>query len=105
MIERVVACGVPFVLVTGRPARWVPPVAAQLPQAGLAVCANGALLYDAAEDRIVRARALSTELLAEVADALRATPPEGALAVHPVEPGRFAQAPPVLARAASVHPR
>lgn len=97
VIERVVARGVPFVLVTGRPARWVPPVAAQLPQVRLAVCANGALLYDAVEDRIVWDRALPAARLAELADAVLATLPECGLAVERVGQGGFDEAPPFLA--------
>lgn len=53
MVRRVVAADVPFVLVTGRPPRWIPPVVDELGYAGFAVCANGALLYDAADDRVL----------------------------------------------------
>ena len=34
-VHRVVAAGVPFVLVTGRPPRWIPPIVEQLGRAGL----------------------------------------------------------------------
>ena len=44
VVERLVAAGVGFVLVTGRPPRWIPPVVAQLDVASLAVCANGSVL-------------------------------------------------------------
>jgi len=53
VVRRVVAAGVPFVLATGRPPRWIPPVVDELGHAGLAVCANGALLYDAAADAVL----------------------------------------------------
>jgi len=82
VIARVVARGVPFLLVTGRPPRWVPPVAAQLPQVRLAVCSNGAVLYDAVEDRILWDHALPAARLAELADAVLATLPEAGLAVE-----------------------
>ena len=103
VIERVVARGVPFVLVTGRPARWVPPVAAQLPQVRLAVCANGAMLYDAVEDRIVWDHALPAARLAELADAVLAALPGCGLAVERVGQGGFDDAPPFLADAGYVH--
>jgi len=34
-VHRVVAAGVPFVLVTGRPPRWIPPIVELLGYAGL----------------------------------------------------------------------
>ena len=38
--------GVPVVFVTGRPPRWMAQVAERTGHTGLAVCANGALVYD-----------------------------------------------------------
>lgn len=74
-VHAVVAAGVPFVLVTGRPPRWVPPVTEQLGLTPLAVCANGAVLYDSAADEVLHAEELPVALLAEVASvALRALP-------------------------------
>lgn len=87
-IERLVAAGVGFVLVTGRPPRWIPPVVAMLPVAPLAVCANGGVLYDAAADRVVWARTFDTEVLAELAGAVADVLPTGGLAVERV--GAFA---------------
>jgi Cof subfamily protein (haloacid dehalogenase superfamily) len=103
VIARVVARGVPFVLVTGRPPRWVPPVAAQLPEVRLAVCSNGALLYDAVEDRIVWDHALSAARLAELGAAVLATLPECGLAVERVGRGAFDEASQFLADAGYVH--
>ena len=37
VIDKLVAAGVGFVLVTGRPPRWIPPVTAQLGVARLAI--------------------------------------------------------------------
>ncbi len=45
--------GVPVILVTGRPPRWIPPVAEATGLTGYAVCANGAVLYDIGADRVV----------------------------------------------------
>ncbi|MDN5858235.1 MAG: Cof-type HAD-IIB family hydrolase [Pseudonocardia sp.] len=103
MFARVVARGVPFVLVTGRPARWVPPVAAQLPQVRLAVCANGALLYDVVADRVVWDRALPVALLSELADAVLATLPECGLAVERAGKGAYDAASPFVADAGYVN--
>jgi Cof subfamily protein (haloacid dehalogenase superfamily) len=79
-----IAAGATFVLATGRPPRWIAPVVDALGFAPMSVCANGAVLYDPAADRIVSARTLSTDLLAELAEiATRAIPGAG-LAVERV---------------------
>lgn len=53
-VQNVVHDGTPFVLVTGRPPRWVPRIVEALGVAGPVVCSNGAVHYDAATDRILR---------------------------------------------------
>ena len=77
-IRNAVAAGAQFVLATGRPPRWIPPVVEQLGFAPMAVCANGAVVYDAANDRVVSARELSVDMLTELAEiAARAVPGVG----------------------------
>ncbi len=67
-----------FVLATGRPPRWIPPVVEGLGFAPLAVCANGAVIYDAETDRVLSARTLSVDALCELAEiAMRAIPGAG----------------------------
>jgi Cof subfamily protein (haloacid dehalogenase superfamily) len=76
--------GTQFVLATGRPPRWVQPVVDALGFAPMAVCANGAVIYNPATDEIVSARTLSADVLGEVAEiATRAIPGAG-LAVERV---------------------
>lgn len=82
VVRRAVAAEVPFVLVTGRPARWVVPVVDELGHAGLAVCSNGAVLYDAVADRVLDAVTLAPEVLVEVAETLAAAVPGCQLAVE-----------------------
>ena len=82
VVTRVVEAGVPFVLVTGRPPRWIPPVVEELGYAGLAVCANGAVLYDAAADRVLSSATLDPVRLRDVADALDDALPGCMLAVE-----------------------
>lgn len=68
-LTRVVAAGAGFVLVTGRPPRWIPPVLQRLP-AGLVrlcVCANGAVLYDAADDAVLGAHTLDPDAVRTLA--------------------------------------
>jgi hypothetical protein len=85
VVERLTAGGVGFVLVTGRPPRWIPPVVAQLGVATLAVCANGSVLYDAAEDRVLWANTLAPEVLARLAEAAAEALPGCRLAVERVD--------------------
>ena len=89
VIGRLVAAGVGFVLVTGRPPRWIPPVVAQLGVARLAVCANGAVLYDAVEDRVLWSRTLEPDVLAHLAAAAAETLPGCGLAVERVPTRAF----------------
>jgi len=63
---------VDVVFVTGRPPRWLPPIAEVTGHRGLAVCANGALVVDLATLGVVRATALPPATVLEVADRLRA---------------------------------
>ncbi|SBS72665.1 Cof-like hydrolase [uncultured Mycobacterium sp.] len=83
-VRAAVASGVQFVLATGRPPRWVPPVVEALGFAPMAVCANGAVIYDPDQDRIISARTLAVDVLTELAEiASRAIPGVG-LAVERV---------------------
>ena len=76
--------GTQFVLATGRPPRWVQPVVDALGFAPMAVCANGAVIYDPATDRIVSARTLSTDVLGELAEIATRVIPGAGLAVERV---------------------
>ena len=79
-----VQAGAQFVLATGRPPRWVHPVVDALGFAPMAVCANGAVIYDPAADRIVSARTLSAEVLGELAEIATRVIPGAGLAVERV---------------------
>lgn len=83
-VHAAVAAGTHFVLATGRPPRWVPMVVEELGIAPMAVCANGAVLYDSATDRIVAARTLTPDALAELADIATRVIPGAGLAVERV---------------------
>ncbi|RAV05891.1 HAD family hydrolase [Mycolicibacterium sp. GF69] len=78
------AAGAKFILATGRPPRWVQPVVDELGFAPMAVCANGAVLYDPSTDRIVSARTLSTDVLGELAEIATRVIPGSGLAVERV---------------------
>jgi len=67
-VHAVVESGTPFVLATGRPPRWIAPVSDQLGYAPFAVCANGAVLYDSAADRVISTAALQVDELKWIAE-------------------------------------
>jgi hypothetical protein len=83
-VTAAVDSGAVFVLATGRPPRWVHPVVDALGFAPMAVCANGAVIYDPATDRIISARTLSTDALAELAEIATRVIPGSGLAVERV---------------------
>ena len=83
VIDRLIAAGVSFVLVTGRPPRWIPP-SSRARHARLAICANGAVLYDAVDDAVLWSRTLLTDTLAALAEATAEVLPGSGLAVERV---------------------
>lgn len=67
--------GIVFVLVTARPPRTARLVAEHLGVTGLAICCNGALVYDLAMERVVRHAPLAPEIVWRVVVALRTAVP------------------------------
>ena len=86
-IEVLQALPVPLVVATGRPVRWLRQLFDQMAHPVPAVCANGAVIYDADADRVLRADPLSVDMLLDVTKRLREAIPDIALAVE-VEDGR-----------------
>ncbi len=87
MIAAVEASGAPFVMVTGRPPRWMAPLVEATGHRGLAICANGALVYDLHTEQVVQAHLLGAEVAAEVVGALRREVPGIAFAVEHLDHG------------------
>jgi Cof subfamily protein (haloacid dehalogenase superfamily) len=75
VIARVLAAGTPFVLVSGRPPRWIPRVAEAAGLSGYAVCANGASVYDIGADEVLTAHELSPVRLMDIVNAVEAALP------------------------------
>lgn len=64
-----------LVLATGRPPRWLDSVAEAVGRRGVAVCSNGALVYDLRQRRPIRVRPLLAEVgLAAAATVRKAVP-------------------------------
>jgi Cof subfamily protein (haloacid dehalogenase superfamily) len=81
-IAAVEDAGAAFVMVTGRPTRWMRIVAEQTGHHGIAVCANGALVYDLHTESVVRSYLLTAQAARDVVDALRDAIPGIAFAVE-----------------------
>jgi HAD superfamily hydrolase (TIGR01484 family) len=79
---RVEAAGARFVLVTGRPPRVMPGIAAAFGHRGTAICSNGALTYDMRSDAVIAGRLITPANLAAAARALRAAVPGIGIAVE-----------------------
>ncbi|MDO5617870.1 HAD hydrolase family protein [Kocuria sp.] len=67
--------GVPVVFVTGRPSRWLHPLSEQVSPVvstvGTVICANGAMVYDLAADRVLSANTFAGHIALRVAQRLR----------------------------------
>lgn len=77
--------GINLVFVTGRPPRWMAPVAEATGHHGLAICANGAVVYDLHEERVVESFPLAVVVAKEVVRRLRAALPDVGFAVERVD--------------------
>ncbi|MPV87583.1 HAD-IIB family hydrolase [Georgenia ruanii] len=83
-LQNSVRQGVPVLLVTGRPPRWLPPVLEATGHRGPVICANGAVVLDG-DSRVVTAHAIAPEQVREVAGRLRARVPDVLFAVETTE--------------------
>jgi hydroxymethylpyrimidine pyrophosphatase-like HAD family hydrolase len=80
VIDQVVQRSI-FVMATGRPPRWVHPVAELLGHRGLAVCSNGALIMDLTDESIVDAQLLSPGLARSAVALIQSMLPGAGIAV------------------------
>jgi Cof subfamily protein (haloacid dehalogenase superfamily) len=74
--------GLIVAFVTGRPPRWLDDVIEETGHIGVAVGANGAVLYDMVGERLLRVHTLEPALMRELADELRASFPKITFAVE-----------------------
>ena len=81
-VRAAVAAGAYFLVATGRPPRWIRPVVEALGFAPMAVCANGAVIYDPESDRVLSTRTLAVDTLAELAELATRVIPGAGLAVE-----------------------
>ncbi|MGH3647934.1 MAG: HAD family hydrolase [Micromonosporaceae bacterium] len=86
-LDAVAAAGVPFVMATGRPIRWLPEVLAQTGVRGPVICANGGVIYDPDADEVLDHTPLAPWVVSEVMAALRRELPEVSFAAE-IDHGR-----------------
>jgi Cof subfamily protein (haloacid dehalogenase superfamily) len=77
--------GILVVLCTGRPPRWMPPIAERTGHKGFAVCANGAVVYDLHTERIVESFPFDIDVARRLATAIKAALPDAQMAVERVD--------------------
>ncbi|MEU8798312.1 Cof-type HAD-IIB family hydrolase [Spirillospora sp. NPDC048819] len=83
-LARVERAGAMLVMVTGRPPRWMKEIAAAVDHHGVAICANGAVLYDLHTETVLKAEEIPAPVIAETVGRLRSIAPELRFAVeHP----------------------
>jgi Cof subfamily protein (haloacid dehalogenase superfamily) len=82
VLARVEQAGALFVMVTGRPPRWMAQVARDTGHRGLAVCANGALVYDLHTEQVVQDFRIDRGTALQLVQELRASVPGIAFAVE-----------------------
>jgi Cof subfamily protein (haloacid dehalogenase superfamily) len=68
--------GIGFVLVTGRPPRWLAPVRDQIAHRGVAICANGALVMDLQTEAVLHSDPFAHDVGLEVVQALMSLDPD-----------------------------
>lgn len=88
--------GTLVVLCTARPARWLKPLAEALGHRGVAICANGAMVWDLHAESIIDSSPLSPRIAQEVVALLQAQVPGGAWAVE--RAGSFGHEPSYVSR-------
>jgi Cof subfamily protein (haloacid dehalogenase superfamily) len=81
--------GALIVIATGRPPRWLPGIAEATGHHGVAICANGALVYDLAADRVVGSRPLAAADVPGIIAQLRSAVPGIVFALERID-GQFA---------------
>jgi Cof subfamily protein (haloacid dehalogenase superfamily) len=83
MLGTLDAAGIPVVFVTGRPPRWLERVAEG--RAGVAICANGALVVDLRTLGVLEATTFDPDIVLDVATRLRAVLPSAAFGLETLD--------------------
>jgi Cof subfamily protein (haloacid dehalogenase superfamily) len=84
-LTAVADAGAMVVIVTGRPPRWLRGIAEATGHHGLAICANGAIVWDLRDERAVASYPIEAHIVRDIAAVLRAELPDLGFAVESVE--------------------
>ena len=79
--------GAMVVIVTGRPPRWLRGIADATGHHGLAICANGAIVWDLHTEQVVSSYPIDVSTVRDIATSLRAEIPELGFAVELIDTG------------------
>lgn len=74
--------GALLVLCTARPARWMHPIAKAIGHHGIAICANGGLVWDVHRETVLHTVALEADILRDVVARLQDALPGGTWAIE-----------------------
>ncbi|WP_020390584.1 Cof-type HAD-IIB family hydrolase [Kribbella catacumbae] len=88
--------GAQFVMVTARPPRWMHDLADLVGAHGVAIVANGAILYDVVQRQAIRTALIDPQVALEVAQAIRDEVPDVEFAIERAD--RYGQEPRYLNR-------
>jgi hydroxymethylpyrimidine pyrophosphatase-like HAD family hydrolase len=90
-LAAVEAAGVPVVLCTARPPRWMRPLAQATGHRGLAVCGNGSIIFDLHTETVLETFPFAVEVAREVVARMRGALPDATWAIE--RHGAFAREP------------
>jgi Cof subfamily protein (haloacid dehalogenase superfamily) len=74
--------GLLFIVATGRPPRWIAPVIEQIGHRGIVVCANGASVYDPAQDRLIARVDIDVDVARSIVEDVEQAYPAAVLGVE-----------------------
>ncbi len=74
--------GLVVALVTGRPPRWMKDIVEATGHRGIAICANGALVYDLHTETVIREHPMDVEVARKLTEALRSAIPDVTFAIE-----------------------
>jgi len=86
-LTAVADAGAMVVIVTGRPPRWLRGIAEATGHHGLAICANGAIVWDLHHEHVVSSYPIDVSTVRDIVASLRAEIPELGFAVESVDTG------------------
>jgi HAD superfamily hydrolase (TIGR01484 family) len=79
------AAGITMVLATGRPPRWIGDISDRLGHRGVALCANGAVVYDLDANRVVSYQTIATDAALELVARIRRLYSDAVFAVEALD--------------------